>query len=268
MLSLSPEDLVLALNRLPPEVIWLFMLVACFGAVLLLLRLFGEAGLYVYVGVAVVLANLQVLKAVQFSIYADPVALGTVLFASTYLCTDILAEHFGPRSARRAVWLGFAALVLTNVLMVLTLGFRPLTVAQAGDAMAWALPYHDHLKALFLPAPALLAAGMSAYLLSQHHDVWIYGLIRRLTGRRFLWLRNNASTMLSALIDNTVFSVLAWVVFAPEPIGLQALVFTYILGTYLLRVIVALLDTPILYLAGLMLPPDGRRPAGDAPAYA
>ncbi len=261
MLSLSPEALIAWLNARPPELVWVLMLATCFASVLALLRLFGKAGLYVYMAVAVVLANLQVLKPVQFSVYADPVALGTVLFSSTYLVTDILNEHFGRADALRAVWLGFAALVLTNALMILTLGFAPMTAEQAGDSMAWALGYHDALAQLFVPAPALLAAGMAAYLISQTHDIWLYRVIGRRTGRRLLWLRNNASTMVSALIDNTVFSVLAWVVFAPQPIGLHALVFTYILGTYLLRVAVAALDTPFMYLAARCLPPDARRPS-------
>jgi len=252
---LDPQGLIAVLNAQPPELVWLLMLVACFGAILAFLRLFGEAGLYVYIVLAVIGANIQVLKAVQFSVYADPVALGTILFASTYLCTDILAEHFGAASARRGVWLGFAGLLTFNVVMLLNLGFAPLTLEQAGPEMAWVVPMHEHMAALFTPAPALFAAGMAAYLLSQHHDIWLFSLISRLAGKRYLWLRNNASTWLSALIDNAVFSLLAWVVFAPEPVGWQALVFTYILGTYLLRILVAALDTPFVYLARYCLRP-------------
>ena len=51
------------------------------------------------------------------------------------------------------------------------------------------------------------------------------------------------------MIDNTIFSVLAWVVFAPEPLDFYTLVFTFILGTYLLRIVVAFVDTPFVYLA-------------------
>jgi hypothetical protein len=254
MLSLSPGDLVAALTAAPPELVWLLLLLVCFAAVLALVRLFGPAGLYVYVAVAVIGANVQVLKPVQFAVFADPVALGTVLFASTFLCTDILAEHYGRAEARRAVLLGFSAYLLWTVLMVLTLGFAPLTAAQAGEGLAWALPVQDALGTLFLPAPALFAAGMTAYLVSQFHDIWLYRLIRRRTGGRWLWLRNNASTMVSALIDTIVFSVLAWVVFAPEPLGWQTLVFTYIVGTWVLRVAVATLDTPFIYLARRAVP--------------
>ena len=181
-------------------------------------------------------------------------ALGTIVFASTYLCTDILAEHYGPAAARRAVFLGFAGYLVWTLLMVLTLGFVPLTPAQAGEGLAWALPVNDAMAMLFRPAPALFAAGMIAYLISQYHDIWLYSLIRRMTGGRRLWLRNTLSTAVSALLDNIIFSVLAWVVFAAQPMEWQPLVFTYILGTYALRLVVAVLDTPFIYLARALKP--------------
>ena len=254
MLSLSPDALIAAMNAAPPMLIWVVLLLLCFTAILTLLRLFGPPGLYVYVAVAVIGANLQVLKPVQFAVFPDPVALGTVLFASTFFCTDILAEQYGRAAARRAVMLGFAAYLLWTALMVVTLGFRPLAPDEAGSGLAWALPMHDAMGLLFTPAPAFFAAGMTAYLISQFHDIWLYRLLHRKTGGRHLWLRNNVSTALSALIDTAVFSVLAWVVFAPEPLDLTTLVVTYILGTWVLRVVVAALDTPFLYLGRVIAP--------------
>ena len=246
---LDPTAVIFALNAQPPELIWVLLLVVCFSSILLMQRLFGTTGLYVYVALAVIGANLQVLKLVQFSVYADPVALGTILFASTYLCTDILAEHYGRAAALKAVWIGFTSLLFFNVIMALTLGFVPLMPEQAGEKLAWALSNHQHMVALFTPIPALFAAGMIAYFVSQFHDIWLFRLLSHLTKGRHLWLRNNASTWLSALIDNTIFSVLAWVVFAVDPIGLEPLVFTFIFGTYFLRIIVSALDTPFVYLA-------------------
>lgn len=246
---LDPNALIAALNAQRPEFVWLLLLLVCFGAILVMLKLFRETGLYIYIAVAVIGANLQVLKVVQFTVFSDPVALGTILFASTYLCTDILAEHYGRAAARRAVWFGFSALLLFIVIMVLTLGFQPLTPEQARDGWDWALPTHAHMVALFTPAPALFAAGMIAYLTSQYHDIWLFQLISKLTKGRHLWLRNNASTWLSALIDNTIFSVLAFVVFAVERVPWEPLIFTFILGTYALRIVVAALDTPFVYLA-------------------
>ena len=256
-MPLSPEVLIAALNAETPELVWLLMLAVCFGAILLMLRLFGEVGLQVYVVVAIVGANIQVLKVVKFAVYSEPVALGTVLFATTYLCTDIITEHYGRAAAQKTVALGFAAYLFSTVIMILTLGFPPLTVEQAGETMTWALPLHDHMAALFTPAPAFFAAGMTAYLVSQYHDIWLYHVILRWTGDRWLWLRNNASTAISALIDNTIFSVLAWIVFAADPLPWSTVIFTFILGTYWLRLIVAVMDTPIIYLSRYVRPVTG-----------
>lgn len=253
MLSLSPENVIQQLQALPPELLLILEAVVCFSTILLLLRLFGASGLYAYIAVAVVGANVQVVKAVQFGIYDSPVALGTVLFSSTYLCTDILTEHYGRAAAQRGVLIGFAAYLFWTVLMVMTMGYSPLTPEQAGEEMAWALPVQGALETLFMPVPAFFVAGMAAYLVSQLNDVWLYQGIRRLTGDRALWLRNNGSTLISSLIDNTVFSVLAWVVLAPQPIGWEPLIFTYILGTYGLRVALALMDTPFMYLSSLVI---------------
>lgn len=242
-------DLIAALQALPPTAVLALEVVVCYSAVLLLARAFGREGLYAWIAVAVILANVQVLKPAQFAIYDHPVALGTVVFASTFLATDILTEHFGRAAARKGVLIGFGTFLAWTVLSVLTLGYAPLTPEQAGEGLAWALPNHGAMATLFQPQPAIFMASMAAYLTSQMFDVWIFDRIRAATRGGSLWLRNNGSTLVSGLVDNTVFSVLAWVVLADQPVGWEALVFTYILGTYGLRVALALADTPFMYLS-------------------
>ncbi|GAB4280805.1 MAG TPA: hypothetical protein DIU37_01335 [Opitutae bacterium] len=258
MFYLSPDAFIHFCQSQPIAVIWAVQLVFCFGCMLLFLRLFGAVGIYAYITVMIVAANLEVLKAVKLPFFDDPVALGTVVFSSIYLGTDILAEYYGPKIARKAVWLGFASYTLMIAIMMLALGLKPLTMAQAGSEWAWAVENHDHLMALFNPAPALLVAGMISYLFSQLYDVWIFHFLKCLTRNRWLWLRNNASTMMSALLDNIIFSILAWRILSEDPMPWPVLIFTYILGTYALRVIVALLDTPIIYLARYFLPEEDR----------
>jgi len=95
---------------------------------------------------------------------------------------------------------------------------------------------------------------MIAYLFSQYFDVWFYEKISKITKKNYLWLRNNISTMISALLDNTVFSLFAWIIFNPDPLDFNTVLFTFILGTYILRIIIAILDTPFIYLAKYFLP--------------
>lgn len=250
------QAIVTWLNGIPPEFVSALMMLAAYGGVLVLLRLFGAWGLTAFVLSGVIGANIQVLKVVQFNIFPNPVALGTVLFTSTYLATDMLTEYYGPVAARRAIWLGFCGLLLHNLFMLLTLGYRPLDAGAVGAEYAWALPNHDAMTSLFMPQPGLLIAGLAAYLISQHLDVAAFLWLRKRTHSKHLWVRNLGSTLASTFIDNVVFSVLAWVVFAPTPMPWQPLVFTYILGTYAARLIVALLDTPIMYMSRLCLPEE------------
>lgn len=265
--SLSLDPVVEWLNTLNPELVWIMMLFICFASMLILLKFFGSAGLYLYIGVAVVAANIQVLKATQFSFLPEPVALGTLLFTSIYLATDILTEYYSPAEGRKGVMLGFAAMALMTIFMTLGLGMKPPGVGEVSEGLRWASENHDHMKALFTPSFTLLVAGMAAYLISQFHDVWSFNFLKQATEGKHLWLRNNVSTLISALIDNTVFSILAWVVLAKDPLPWNVVIYTYILGTYGLRVVVALLDTPFAYLARYCLPAQDRENYENTRSY-
>ena len=82
----------------------------------------------------------------------------------------------------------------------------------------------------------------------------MYGLIKKISANKNLWLRNNISTFLSSLIDNTVFSIFAWIILNPNPLSFNTVIFTFILGTYVLRIFIAIFDTPFIYLAKYFLP--------------
>ena len=224
--------------------LWLIMLVFCFSSVLVFLKLFGHVGLYVFSALAVIIGNIQVLKTVDFFYSPEPVALGTVLFASTFLCTDILSEHFGKEKAKKNIIIGFSSFLFMTIIMLITIGFKP----SAND---WA---QESLANVFTPMSRFFIASMIAYLISQYFDVWIYSVIKRFTKNRFLWLRNNLSTILSSLLDNTVFSLLAWIILNPDPETLYNVIMIYILGTYVLRILIAFIDTPFMYFSRLFLP--------------
>ena len=232
------------LGSLNTFVVWIILLFFCFLSILIFLKLFSFAGLYVYSALAVIIGNIQVLKTVDFFYSPEPVALGTVLFASTFLCTDILSEHFGKDKAQKNVLIGFISFLFVTIIMLITIGFNP----SAND---WA---QDSLENIFTPMSRFFIASMIAYLVSQYFDVWIYSTIKNLTMNRFLWLRNNLSTILSSLIDNTVFSILAWIILNPNPETFYNVIMIYILGTYILRIFIALIDTPFIYLSKIFLP--------------
>jgi len=220
------------------------MLFFCFSSILIFLKLFGYAGLYVYSASAIIAGNIQVLKTVDFFYSPESVALGTVLFASTFLCTDILSEHFGKDKANKNVLIGFISFLFMTIIMLITIGFYP----SPNDFI------QESLENVFTPMSRFFIASMVAYLLSQYFDVWIYSTIKNTTSNKLLWLRNNVSTILSSLIDNTVFSILAWIILNPNPETFYNVMMIYIFGTYILRIFIALVDTPFIYLSKLCIP--------------
>lgn len=235
------------LNSLPPAIVWVMLFLLCYTSIVATFRYFGKAGLYAYIVVAVISANIQVLKLVQFSVFPDPVALGTTLFTSTFLCTDILYECYGQKAAQKGVMLGFFGFLLFTLLMTLTLGFKPLV--SADQSLSWAVDMHDHMLEIFKPTPTLFIAGMISYMLSQHLDIFIYGALKKITAGKFLWLRNTIASICSCLIDSFVFSFLAFYILAEHRIPLHSLLMTYVLGSFVLRSVIAVLDTPFLYAA-------------------
>ncbi len=243
-----------SLNQTPVIFTWIFFLIFCLIVILFLLKFFGEVGMYIYTVIAIIGANIQVLKVVEFPFFSNPIALGTILFSSTFLVTDILSEYYNSNLARKNILIGFISFLVMTIFMLFTIGFTPIGADSVGDDFSWAFAVQENLTAIFMPFPIFFSASMIAYLFSQYFDVWFYSFLLKIIGRKFLWLRNNLTTMISGLLDNTIFSLFAWIIFNPNPLDFDTVLFTFILGTYVLRIIIAIFDTPFIYLAKYFLP--------------
>ena len=229
--------LIAYMQSLSGEVLSLISFTVGVTVMLFMFRLFDLVGLYVYSAVATVMANIQVLKLMNFNTLTDPVALGTATFSTIFLANDIITEHFGTDAAKRNIWLSFVTQILVTTTMIVSIGFRPV---EGNDA-------HDAISTLFLPAPRLLIASLMAFVVSQLFNINIFQWLSKIYKEKKLWLRSNVALMTSELVDNIIFSSLAWVILSPNPVSTSTLIYTYILGTYILRVIFALFSTPIIY---------------------
>lgn len=243
------------LQGFPPIILSLFSFLFAYGFVFFFGYIAGKKGLYTILVLLVIAANLQVLKVTQYSFFNHPVALGTEIFAATYLVTDILSEVYDKKTAIGGVVLTFLAMLFWVLFTIITLGFAPITQEQVGGNM-FLYSIHEHFNVIFTPAPAILLASITAFLLSQLCDIYIFSYIKKKTHGKLLWLRNNVSTILAALLDNAIFTVLAFILLSKNPLSLEVAIKSYILGTYVFRVIAALLDTPIMYLAKKCILPD------------
>ena len=261
LISKIPQNIINLILNQNTEVVWFIMLILCYVSILVFLRLFGYVGLYVYSAIAIIAANIQVLKQANFNFFSlinekiipfyepSPIALGTILFASTFLCTDILSEYYGKEKARKNVLIGFCSFFLMTILMLVTIGIQP-----AEDE--WVSMVQESLAILFTPMTSIFVASMIAYLISQYFDIWFFSYLKTVSSNKLLWLRNNVSTAVSSLIDNTIFSIFAWIILNPNPFPLSDVIMTFILGVYLLRVFIAILDTPFIYLAKYFIPEE------------
>lgn len=224
------------------ELLWFLLVIINFAAIMAAFRLFGKKGLFFWVAVATIIANIQVMKTIE--LFGLVATLGNIIYGTIFLATDILNELYGPKEARKAVWIGFFSLISVTAIMQVCLLFIP---HQSDFA-------HEHLQAIFGFLPRIAFASLTAYIISQFHDVWAYNLWRRIFSKDSqIWIRNNASTMVSQAIDSIIFCLIAYVGVFEWPVLWQI-----VLTTYILKWIVAACDTPLIYLARYMENKKGR----------
>ena len=158
---------------------------------------------------------------------------GALPYPLTFLVTDLMSEIYGKKRTNRVVWAGF--LVSGVILFTLWLGAQFPAIAGS--------PINDATyNQVFQNAWRVIGASMTAYLFAQLIDVRLFHFWRDLTKGKHLWLRNNASTTLSQLVDSVLVVL---VLFA----GVQTT--DWMIGTvldlWLFKTLVALCDTPLFY---------------------
>ncbi|MFC6040195.1 queuosine precursor transporter [Paenisporosarcina macmurdoensis] len=208
--------------------------------VLLMYKFFGRTGLFVWVGFATVLANIQVVKLIE--IFGLTATLGNAVYGSIFLVTDILNEKYGKKEAKKAVWLGFSSLIMMTIIMQVVLQFEP-----APDDFA-----QESLTTIFGLIPRIALGSMIAYIISQYTDVFIFSFLRKLfPSDGAFWIRNNGSTMLSQLLDTLIFTSIAFLGVYPTDVWISIFI-----STYVLKFLVSIVGTPFGYLAKRITPVD------------
>ena len=241
------STLIELLQSFPSEIMGVLTYFIALGVMFLLHYCFKKEGLFLFIALSVIIANIQSLKAINLSFFQYPVAMGTILFTNALMATDLLSEFYGRKEATKAIWLGFASMLMMSIFMILTLGTKVIS-ADPGTALYRYVETHEAMSLLFTPAPALLLASLIAYLAGQYSDMTFFLWLKKQANNRFLSIRTFAATLLSALVDNCIFSVLAWKIFYPLPIDFKTFIFTYILGTFSLRILIGLANVPFTYL--------------------
>ena len=221
------------------ELLWLVTLFTDLGCTVLLYRYFGKAGLQVAIAVAIILANLQGPKLTV--IFGMQTSLGVIFYSSIFFATDVLSENYGKAAATKAVRMGFAVSVIVLLMMSLALLYSP---SDRPDTAEFSLRIHEAFATIVDLTPRFVFGSLIAYYVSQTFDVWAFHRIKAATGGKWLWLRNNGSTLASQALDTVIFSLITWWGIVDLATALQ-------LGAakYVFKVVIALVDTAFIYSA-------------------
>lgn len=221
------------------DLLWFFTIAVDLSFATLLYRLFGRQGLYATIVISLLLANLQGPKLTE--IFGLQTSMGVILYSSIYFATDLLSERYGKAEATRAVMIGFTVSIIIIVMISISLLYLP---ASAPETAELAQSMHAATATLFNFTPRFVLGSLLAYLISQRFDVWMFHTIKAKTQGRHLWLRNNLSTMCSQALDTVIYGIVVWWGVVDFTTAMQLA-----LAKYLFKVIIAIIDTPFIYLA-------------------
>tara|TARA_B000000609_G_C24179314_1_gene356649 strand:+ start:935 stop:1624 length:690 start_codon:yes stop_codon:yes gene_type:complete len=212
------------------------LLVAIFAAILVLTNIIGVK---IFTFAPDMFSN---------GLFGNPITLttGIITYPLTFLITDIVSEIYGEKKATRMVFLGFIVSIISLFFIQLAV-FLPGSNVWINSDLGYntVLEMQNAYESVFTLPGILIVASMTAYLVAQVVDVKIFHFLKRITSGKHLWLRNNLSTSVSQLIDTIIVNS----IFLYIGLGLSFnIIFQIIVTTYVFKIIIALIDTPIVYL--------------------
>lgn len=206
-------------------------IIVTFTLVVLIEKLFKKEGLYVWLSIATILANLTVCKMID--VFSFTTSLGNVLFASTFLATDIMSEKYSKKDAQKGVYISIFSGITFIIITQLTLLFIPSSDDIVNEAM----------KKLFSMSIRTITASMLMFFISNMLDIHLYNKLKEKYPNK-LWFRNNVSTILCNCIENYFFNVLAFAGIFSIPV-----IISIATTTTIIEIVIALCDTPFLYIS-------------------
>ena len=203
--------------------------------------------------VVLVLTNVIGIKLFQAPGYSEfALTTGIITYPLTFLFTDLVSEIYGKKRADFMVALGFVMSLLMLVVIQIAVRVPPHPYWVPSSSPYYSTPagYQHAFESVFALNGVLLFGSMSAYLAAQLTDNWLYHFWKQRTQGRHLWLRNNGSTWISQLVDTAIVGcILFYGAFGMSwGAGLEVMA-----TIYAYKVILAILDTPFVYLGVYLL---------------
>ena len=184
---------------------------------------------------SMLLANIVGIKIINIGPIVTSV--GVWLVPISFLITDILAEVKGKKFVANLIWSTVIALIFSYLFIKLSIHLAP------ADRFA---ENNEAFVNIFSSSARMFGASIIAFIFSQFHDIWAFEFWKKKTNGKMLWLRNNLSTIVSQFIDTVLFMFLAFYQMTPKFDA--AFIWQLIIPYYILKIILALVDTPLVYL--------------------
>ena len=182
-----------------------------------------------------------------------PLAVGVLPYPVTFLCTDLISELYGKKRANSVVWMGLVLNVWVVCILWLGASLPPEVPVDPATGLP---PLGQHGRVFFevkTLAFGAVAASMVAYLTAQFVDVHLFHYWKRVTKGKHLWLRNNASTLVSQLVDTTAVILITHFYAQALPIDVDEAIwpqlYVFIASGYVFKAVVAAVDTLPFYIA-------------------
>ncbi len=183
---------------------------------------------------SMILANIVGIKIINIASLS--VSMGIWLVPVAFLITDMLTEVKGRQFVANLIWATSIALIFSFIFIQISVWVSPAERFTNNEAFV----------SIFKTSSRMFIASVIAFAISQFHDIWAFGFWKKKTKGKYLWLRNNLSTIVSQFIDTTIFIFLAFYKVAPQ--FDFAFMWHLILPYYVMKIILALIDTPFVYL--------------------
>lgn len=212
------------------ELLCVITLVISFTFVILSYKFLGKTGLFLWIAIATIVSNIQTVKLVN--IFGIESSLGTILYGSTFLATDILNLKYGKKEAKKTILIGFLTMIVMTVFMSLCLKYAPSSNDFAQQS----------LTTIFTVNIRITIASLIAFAFSQFIDTILFQKLQKKYNK--LWLSNNASTIICQIIDTIIFCTITYY----GLVDIQV-IFQIMISMYVFKFVIALCDTPYIYIA-------------------
>lgn len=212
------------------ELLWIFTLILSFISIILCYKYLGKNGLFLWIVVATMVSNIQTIKTIN--LFGLETSLGTILYGSTFLATDILNFKYGLNESRKTIIYGFLSMIIMTIFMVLCLLYEP----SINDFT------QGSLITIFSFNVRITIASLIGFSVSQFMDTLIFHKLQKKYNK--LWLSNNVSTMFCQIVDTIIFTLITYL----GTMNINTII-EIIFSIYIFKFFVALLDTPFMYIA-------------------